>query len=340
MSDFIVHIGFHKTGTTTLQKNVFPFASGYLGKSDRTSETNIFKSIITSIENGKQTNSDLLNWLNRQKILCRNVQNIGDSTNIILSDEALCNLFFGVKRDKYPYIVGFNEQTKNKKIQISDFPIFDMVDYLNKNWDLGNVKVLMTIRSQPFYFASRYAQLSNKIINSCQQDFEKQLDEIIKYRHEFANWYSWVVKFIEKLGINNVCVLPLEAINTEAYWDKIRKFTNINIDFKYDSIGEIVLNQRKVSNTDSWNLRDVSRSLLRYETKMVMDDISLISLMNYFKGIIRLLLKKKLLNQSYQESHKIFLTDKVKNKILDSYKYSNTDLDNKLKLNLGLYGYY
>ena len=85
-------------------------------------------------------------------------------------------------------------------------------------WIAPNVFVLLTIRAQPQFLASHYAQNSNKIFKASTKGFEHFVSTLTSGVPENIDWSYWKRCLSEAIGDEYIWMLPMEAMSQEAYW--------------------------------------------------------------------------------------------------------------------------
>ena len=228
MPDLIIHIGFPKCASTTLQNQVFKNTEGYLGTYKGLPKAeNLAKQFKAVTPVGPRQWSNL----SQAKLWAVHTQRKypKDLERLILSDEMLTN--------------------KNK---FSLFPIIAFLEKFSKEiWDSGDVKVIIVLRNNAEVMASGYAQGSAGNPDASQLDFER------KMKYELSNGYDrdyseWVSKLYTTLGKECVCVLLMEEIGTDKFWYKLKSFCDLP-EFEPATMLESNKNSKRISN-NSWNI--------------------------------------------------------------------------------------
>lgn len=265
MTDLILHIGLPKTGTTTLQEKYFCKLPNYLGRSmvmnlnpgNNHEIQELYK--IVGIR-GKTTNGNsVINWA--EHILALKKSMNPELSYLFLSDEELAPYSCKYNRKSMPIRHGMGRNGKEVE-KIKDLPIIRFLDDFSKNvWQEGSVKVILTLRNQPEWLASLYCQLSDRIPNASQRNFEQQVNRIIIRNDPYINWYEWIINLQNILGKRNVLVLLLEEISNPLYLNQITEFIGVSFDETCGLIKKFNLNERKTKN-NTWCIRPLKKRIL------------------------------------------------------------------------------
>ena len=228
MPDLIIHIGFPKCASTTLQNQVFKHEDGYLGTYKGISSINNlpqqFKSLTPAGPRQWSNFSQAKKWTMR-----------------------VHNQY----SDLLPRLILSNEMLSNKN-KFKSTPIVSFLDRFSKDiWTSGDVKVIVVLRNYAERLASGYAQVSAVNPNSSQSGFETKVNEnLIQGRlHDYAEWIS---NLYSALGKDNVCVLLMEKIGTESFWQKLKVFSGLEF-FEPQSMIRSAKNSNRESN-NNWNI--------------------------------------------------------------------------------------
>lgn len=258
----IIHIGLLKTGTTTLQKRCFDqFDNAVTTTSTEEWKRNIRDDLIRlfldydpSIWN-KIDGQEYLNLL--KSAYCKN-----PGKPLFISREALLFPRF------FNYV---KSSTMFSGEQCGRFPVSLHLEALKKScpW-ISNLKVLLTLRSQPQWLASLYAEQSNYIERASQEDFDQQVRRLLSDDSldggGFMNWGYLVQDLARVVGKNNLYVLLLEEINTYSYWKTLAEATDLQFDPKlYVSTSNKRENVRSDDSLE-WSLRKRKNIMLHTQS--------------------------------------------------------------------------
>ena len=234
-----IHIGYPKTGSTFLQKVIFPKIStmDILDKDNPELRRNIFKNIITldDFEYNKKKNY-LLNIVENE------LKKINKTNEIILSWEGFLNPFN--YHDKYKIHGNNVERT-----------ILRLNDLFSK---FGNVNLILIIRKYDDLIESFF----NQVYHLIEFDFDKYdlIDTLSKKSEKFnfifeAFLYSKLINFLLKNEINN-SVLVYEDLK----YDKNKFFQDLSLALNCSEINSYIhlsdefKNSRKEKNSFKYKL--------------------------------------------------------------------------------------
>lgn len=328
-----IHIGYQKTGTTTLQKHFFPIIDKiqYIGKfyngeqfynfDNKIINDLIFQNELVFAQNIKEYRKKIMNLLVKNKI--------------VLSEESfLSNTMRPSTVDMYiispcPAAIG----RKLRRLFSEEF--FD-------------VKIIMTIRRQDEMITSQYAQSYTHYYSKYRQtnSFGKFLSYFIRTNQEnnfkTALDYNLVHdEYVKIFGKDNVWVIAFELLQTEP-----KKFYEAwceLLEIESDKYSKIALEKEENKRTTSANYKKTRRmNLYEYLAcfKQRYFGNSSIKLHPYVKATLKSNLKKIVLPRKNEVDRSISLNKEEKDMILRQYKKSNELLDDKLGLDLKKYGYY
>lgn len=300
-----LHVGFQKTGTTFLQKHVFPHMASthYLHKAT----TSASKAIIDAFASSPGI------WRTQGDAIVRLLVNqIGGAPNgrwsALISSEAMsAPKIFARERlrsRRDPFLLGAHLKECRKSAEENGV----------------TVKVILAVRRQDQYLASRFTSIGTRVGTLSQRNFERQMKEILDPSRRYFTDGIWLDYklcrdlMVEALGERNCLLLPQELLaNDDASF--LRRLG--------DFIGERSLAENtsgatrenvKAVDHNVWALRETwPRSILRRCLKAV-----------------GLKVKPKRLR----------ITDELKAQVLEVYRESNRHLGRDIQMDLGQYGYY
>lgn len=217
--DLILHVGVHRSGTTTLQEHVFSRLPGYLGRCRAqyggyghnvvTRELLRARKLLLTEDNRRPFKQ----WISQIRDLVA-----PNEKSVLLSDEGLCQGLTGLEPFMIPIRQGAHEFWRSP-------PIFSFIERISR--EIGSdwrLRVILTVRNQSDYLASLYARRSDRMPGASQQDFELQVNSILSGAQGWADWALWTEHLMSAVGEENVCVLPLERITHSIYHQWLSEF--------------------------------------------------------------------------------------------------------------------
>ena len=120
---------------------------------------------------------------------------------------------------EFPFV---SPSSSQDRLIIAEFLKF-MSEVLSKEVMIGAV---LTIRNQPEWLASKYAQASPCLFNAGQSDFEKRIKYFASSGNDlWCNWGRIVSEIDAAIGKNNVLVVCMEDIDKDFFWNDISDFS-------------------------------------------------------------------------------------------------------------------
>jgi hypothetical protein len=252
--DLILHIGLGKTGTTTLQQRHFVHLPGYLGRPELFGQRGRGARLHVLARSARQGAAvDLDAW--RSTILQRLTDaGAGDVDRVVISQERLA----GWSQDGSalsPITGRLSDAGRAARRGQHPFAAF-VREHVVPAWaELGDVRVLITLRNQHDWLCSHYAQLSNRIIGASQSDFERQVRWILASDDAYLDFASLVDAFGSAVGQERVSVLLLEDIASPAYWETLSSLVGTQLPKE----GAVQQRANQRSTAEGWELRAYNR---------------------------------------------------------------------------------
>jgi hypothetical protein len=194
MSDILIHIGYHKTGTTWLQQELFTLKSEVfipISKSDK-GHSSLARDFVWS-KDGYLLNSFDTNEQNIREGLCKLLKNENPKDKIlVMSHERLSGS---------PHSSGFDSSIISKRIQKS-FP---------------NSKILIIIREQTSWILSNYFQyLSMGGTHTLKKYLNTKYDgKRPGFSPNHLEYHHLIKDYQKRFGEKNVLVLTYEMFNSD-----------------------------------------------------------------------------------------------------------------------------
>ena len=320
-----IHIGYPKTGTTTLQNYLFQRHPQIKYLTPLIHQTQLGKDIFFARENAikrkrkehKQSLQEILN-------------SIKDREALVYSNESLMSISMFFRFSPTPFVWTAEPNSIARKLYnvFKDGKLFE------------SVKIIITIRRQDELLKSMYAQVYNRYFKKFKEtrSFVKFLDYALIHKDDFimdALCYNEIISEYEKLfGEENVEVLLFEDLKSSQY-SFIQKLTSF-LDIDCDEAISLLENKHVNNKSGHYS----------YKT----DDIKFIS---YVSRIKRAILGDSVTGFSNSGFYKVLEEIKIKGKSLDDIKINeeqykqlkdifsegNDMLSKKRSLNLRKFGY-
>lgn len=328
MAVLCLHIGMSKTATTWLQKNIFPPLYGRSFRDNPRSSLLQGGRLQGALARAFRRSPEV--WPRMGSLLLKELSGEPEHGNATGRDDILVS-----------------DQSAGPRL-------FEWGDYIGSHWErermdpsmlsahlramrkvaladgFSALKVILIIRRQDQWLASKYAQRSDRIYGASQRDFEERIHY---YLDEHEGYYSdgvildyltlWKA-LVEALGTQHVLMLPYEflLVDPEGFLRRI-------VDF-HAAQGDGVLLERlaaslpinvRSSAPDSWRLRSPQRRVL------------LRTLGNPRASF-------HLSWTSAMRKRRIILAPWTKKKILDTYRDSNCEVGQRIGHDLREFGYF
>lgn len=322
-TQFILHIGYPKTGTTTLQNNLFDIHPEIenIGKPFSHPSLDVIQQICKEISN---TKSNLFEHnFNKHKYALRKIFNNCTSKKIVLSHEHLIGYWNKHSNDYYLF----------KRI-------YDLFYYtLPKTCQL---KILLTIRNQQNLALSSYVEKKFSLFN----DYNLE-----KFMYEGTNNPYETIIFKDLFFMDKVKTI-------EKFFSKERIYILVYEDLKHD-LGKFCSNISRIFDIDSSlcyyylqnshdNKKDMSQGA--YATKITLPSVILKKLRKHtglklyirhykIRSFVKKILNYTFFNLGIKQENNLSLSTEEKREILLTYKENNIKLLKRYDLDLEKYDY-
>lgn len=354
MTDLIIHIGLPKTGTSTIQSNLLAELPQFLGKEKKNrclSGTSWEAQELIRLVEGTiwEPESVVKRRVKEWSAHCESIMSQAFPNEeekpeaLVLSEEKLATWPLAPNSGtRWPIITGWNTHVKSSRIRPA--PIVRFIQKFGSIlWPYGDIRVLLTLRNQSDWLASHYSQLSSRIPNASQHDFEERIKTLMHTEDPFLNWFAWLEDLEQVLGTDNVQALIMEDMCTSSFWTCLVKFLNIDDVFPeyYASSQMQRKNVRRDITSGIWEIRDI-------KIKKTIMQSGFFS--NYFPGrkifmksvrktegfLIRPILR---LTLDRARGRSIQMEDRIRGLIKEKMNLSNMSLAEKLGRDLKTMGY-
>lgn len=226
--ELTLHIGLPKTATTVLRGSVFPQIPGYLGKYSGLPPTNRFVNPTTGslLEGWERGNPD---WRGAIDEWVRSLAEL-DERHLLLSQERLASWPARLSEQRqYPFDDDWFDAQR-----VRPHPVVDFLDLVKTAGESSGIKVrvIVTLRAQPEFMASRYAQSQGKMRQPGQGDFEAKVRESLRRADPYFDYASLVEELAGVVGMENLLVLLYED-GVEINVERISLFVDLPLRFAH-----------------------------------------------------------------------------------------------------------
>jgi len=314
--DLIVHPGHNKTATTFLQTRVFP-SLRYVHYFQ--SPKHPLRSMVTDTLRRCSPAA----WRDEQRIdrFGRQMRQLGSARAALVSGESMIGVH-----------LPFAASTAARKLFRDPYLLASHLGEMARQTEplgLGRVRVILGIRRQDRLLASRYITDLPHLSKPSQQDFERQVDELLdpaQRRYSDAVWLDYALTYellAKVLGESNLLILPIELLDEDprAYLRKLRRFLDDpGLDEWIEKAGK--------NTAERVNLRQVERDRWRRRHRPFGRlDLPPRRLVDYFRAWrkARLVLE---------------LHSPLSEQIMQAFASSNRRLAESIEMDLDRWGYY
>lgn len=316
----IIHLGLPKTSTTWLHNSLYPFlpSINYAGYVSWRSYKDPVKRRVMRL--------DKVFW--RQPAEWRNYGGRPFRALVEGSLDSHKNLLFSEEKVVMPRIFAEWAGPERENPEALGEHLAEL-KALSVESGFEGLSVLVVIRRQDYWLASRYAQSSGKINGACQRHFEAELRRVIYRDYDrygrYLDYRELYNVLVSALGSRNVLMMPFEARleHPTAFLKSIMRFvgeTAIGAEQILEKGSEVYNARRRT--LDSWTLRPYSHSI---KVPRVIRP--------YIGGYRRIPVSKN------RNAQFITLTENMRKEILSVYESSNRRLSELLGSDLARYGY-
>ena len=313
----LIHIGYHKTGTTWLQNKLFHSGNEYF-------------EILSKKKKGPCTLAENFFVDNNGYLLSP-----FDFNDSVIKAE-IHNIIKNSKefKDKIPVL---SHERLSGNPHVSGFDSRIIADRLYRIFPNG--KIFLMIREQKSFVISSYFQyLFAGGTNSLEEYLNENYDgRKPGFSPNYITYNNLVNYYIHLFGKSNVLVLPYEmfSTNSKLFLKQLSNFIGIDVKVKEDDF-DIVINKKK-------NL------FIKYKLRNLNVFIKSTSLNNFsflhskvalFISLSFAFILKVLIPRGYEKNVKKRLFEKVKTGLGDRYENDNKELSQIINIDLSKYGYH
>jgi hypothetical protein len=193
----VIHAGLPKTGTTTLQRDFFPELPGYLGGNSSVANSELFYT-LRSLHAERPEKWATIEWHDRAIGWWEEAMRVNANDPLLVSSETLYS--WGHNAAHYLF-----EGTMRPGGAFR--PLVSFIGRLGEALKgRAQLRVILTVRNQPEFLASLYAQGSDMLPEPSQSDFESRVRALVASRDDFLNWGERAGALVDMLGSENVLI--------------------------------------------------------------------------------------------------------------------------------------
>jgi len=322
MATLYFHIGLSKTGSTFLQKEVFPLVE---------SLQYFKKPIVELLDAERPWKGSLTRFFQRSPIIWRDLgetlfyELLGprpahrQKVDVLISDENACSY-----RD--PSLVAAH-LTAFRDLAIQ--------------WGFDRVRVIGSVRQQAFRLASSYAQTSDRRVGASQEDFEANLRETIGADYynrgvtlEYDQLWQALAGVVRK---DNILLLPYELMKQDfgAFMERWFAF------LERGEEGRQLLKQlKKRVGIQLHNVRSASARTWALRQRTIQGAQTLRLRPERLLGRLGLPTRIPLRWPDFDRGDRITVTPRLQWEVMQTYEQSNRALAAQIDMDLRHYGYY
>lgn len=256
----IIHAGLPKTGTTSLQRSVFPHLECYLGGSEPGGHDQNLATELRSQFQGKAGHPDFESreWRHEIREWWARVEGVLPD-KCFVSLEALFRWFDPVSGHPWP-LMGDGKMYRSERH--GRHPLVDFTSALVEEIGAGRIRLILTLRNQADFAISHYAQLSYRMLGPSQADFQEKIRVLLDSPDPFFDWYATVAQLLEIVEPRDL-LCPIFEDGLESVAERI-------IDFVGEPLVEAVPTRSNVrSSSGGWEVDVTSRSTFRTWSRRV-----------------------------------------------------------------------
>lgn len=264
------HIGLPKTGSTFLQYQVFPHMTGlgYINKSS----SDISKILIGNVISGARAEGAEEKNNIAKNISSSLIESYGDQKKLLISEENISMKSLEI----WAGDIG-------RPVQILNF-LMRLKDYLGGKF--GDFKIILGVREQSTWLASRYAESSRYLKNPSQENFNERVHSLLDENRPNSplRWLFYddiYYKAVERFGPENVLFYRMEVLRDDpaSMMEGMGRFLEI------PDMREMYVNQESIRIKKRENVLSVSENVWKLpltEGKLELEDSVKNEIQNFF----------------------------------------------------------
>ena len=208
LQDLTLHVGLPKTGTTTLQREVFPEFRGYVCGTESSGRSGDLAQQMLRLYQVKGAHRDWNTDVWRSEAIAWWAQARATSDGpLLVSLEGLFRWFDPVTGMPWPLMGDGDARWSNRE---APHPLIGFLLALQMCLPTCRIRVVLTLRNQSDFMASHYAQISYRVLAPSQGDFEEKVRQATRREDPFFNWFATAKGLSDVVGIENFRIAVFE----------------------------------------------------------------------------------------------------------------------------------
>jgi len=327
-----IQVGLPKTGTTTLQRDVFPEFSGYVCG---TESTGVSKERAESLHQLYQVKGGHRDWTSAswREAAAEWSQTASAFAPgpLLVSLEGLFRWFDPQSRQPWPLM---GDGRKRNSSRVGRHPLVDFLAHFQDAAPNLQIRVIFTIRNQPDFMGSLYAQLSYRMRSPSQKDMEHKVRDLASRKDPFFDWNSTIRDIESVVGVDNTKIVVFEdgllSISQEIASFVDSSWTSSqNLDKRHNA---------RSTSTDVWELTTGQSGTIWGKIRRIGSGVKFRN-----SGLLGDSLKVSRDNSALRKGNAgiatIRMTTELRSAIQHAYSEGNQALAERLQRDLAAYGY-
>lgn len=208
LQDLTLHVGLPKTGTTTLQREVFPEFRGYVCGTESSGRSGDLAQQMLRLYQVKGAHRDWStdDWRSEVTDWWTQARETSEGP-LLVSLEGLFRWFDPVTGMPWPLMGDGEERWSSRH---GYHPLIDFVLALQTALGDCRIRIALTVRSQAAFMASHYAQISYRVLAPSQRDFQDKVRQVTRSVDPFFNWFDTARGLSNVVGPENLRIAVFE----------------------------------------------------------------------------------------------------------------------------------
>lgn len=327
-----IQVGLPKTGTTTLQRDVFPEFSGYVcGTESRGPSKERAESLhqLYQVKGGHRDWTST-SWREAAAEWSQTASAVAPGP-LLVSLEGLFRWFDPHSRQPWP-LMGHGRNRNSSRV--GRHPLVNFLAHFQDAAPNLQIRVIFTIRNQPDFMGSLYAQLSYRMRSPSQKDMERKVRHLASRKDPFFDWSTTIRDIEGVVGVDNTKIVVFED-GLSSISQEIASFVDSGwapsqrLDERHNA---------RSTSTDVWQLTTSRSGTLWRKIQRIKSGVTFRNL-----GLIGDSLKDSRDNSALSKGNAgtatIRMTTELRSAIQNAYSEGNQALAERLQRDLAAHGY-